>query len=324
MADYLRTIGSGDEMMIRDTGSNVEFWFHTSAGTWNYQQNWAYGANGGWYEGEFRLENNGAWHHVGTASVTSRQNVTFRMYDEGLGWPTTDFTVFIERSTAPPAPTITSVTAVSPNAVDVVFRSNGDGGSPITRWVIGYSTSSANPTTEVDSDGSTRISGLSSGTTYYFWARGVNARGLGNWSGRVSEFTWRIPDAPKPVTFSNTTQTSTRAKFVGGFDGGEPVDEWQLAYGTNPDIAFATILTSNGTNDLTGLAPGQLYYAWARGRNAVGWSPWSSVRTETLRAGAMVKQDGVWKRALPYVRVGGVWRLARPRAKIAGVWKETA
>lgn len=324
MTDHKKTIGSGDEMMIRDTGSNVEFWFHSDASTWNFQQNWAYFANGAWYEGVFRLEQNGAWHHLGTVDINDRQNVTFRMYDEGLGWPTSDFTVFIERSTPPPAPTMQSVTAVSPNAVDVVFTGNGDGGSPILDWTIGYSTTTAGPTGYVTSDGTTRISGLSGGTTYYFWARGRNARGSGSWSNRVSEFTWRTPDAPQPVTFSNITQTSLRSKFVAGFDGGEPVDEWQLAYGTNTDIAFATVVGSNGTNDLTGLTPGKTYYFWARGRNAVGWSGWSSVRSQTLRAGAMVKHEGVWKRALPYVKHNGVWKLARPRVKIAGVWKETS
>lgn len=323
MADYLKTIGAGDEMLIRDTGGNVEFWFHSDSGTWNYQQNWAYGANGAWVEGVFRLEKNGAWHHIGTVHVSIRQNVTFRMYDEDLGWPTSDFTVFIERTTSPPAPTILQCQAVSPNQVDIVFGGNGDGGSPIDEWQIGYSLSPNSPDNTVTSNGSTRISGLSSGKTYYFWVRGSNARGWGPWSARASAFTWRVPDAPSPVTFSNVTQRSLRSRFNGGFDGGEPVDEWQLGYGLSSDIAFATTIGSTGTNDISGLSAGRTYYFWARGRNAVGWGPWSSVRTQTLNAGAMVKHEDVWKRALPYVKSNGIWKLVAPRVKHAGVWKDT-
>lgn len=325
MADHVWNIGTGDQMMIRDLGianGHVEFWFHSDSATWNYQQNWGYDAGGGYVGGEFRLEKNGAWHHLGTVYIPTSRNVMMRMVDEGLGWPTSDRTVWISRAGPPPAPIMYGATALGISSVRVNFGSGGDGGAPVYEWEITYGTNPNSGTQYITSNGLTDIAGLAPGTWWYFWARGRNSLGWGGWSGRAQAFTWRIPDAPSPVTFDQITQTSLRARFNGGFDGGEPVDEWQLAYGLDPNTE-QFYLPSSGTNILSNLKPGATYYFWARGRNEVGWGPWSSVRAQTLRAGAMVKRDGTWRRALQYEKVNGIWRLAKPYVKHGGVWRET-
>lgn len=324
MTDYVRTIGTGDQMMIRDTGYNVEYWFHSDAATWNNQQRWGQQSNGGYSEGIFKLNSGGAWHHLGTVGVGSTQDVLFRMFDSGLGWGTYDFWQRIDRATVPGAPYFVDVHSTGTSSVHTQFYGNGDGGTPVREWQLAYSNNPNGGQYYIGSNGINDVGGLSGGTWWYFWARGRNDVGWGPWSGRAQAFTWRVPDAPSPVTFDLITQTSLRTRFTGGFDGGEPVDQWQLGYGLSPDVAAATLVTSPGTYDLSNLSPGQVYYFWSRGRNAVGWGPWSPVRAQALRAGAMVKDDGVWKRALPYVNVNGIWRLSKPYAKQAGVWKENA
>jgi hypothetical protein len=311
------------QMMIRDTGSWVEYWVLTDQWTYNHQQQWS---GTGFGVSTFDMNNRGTWQYVNHVYIGAGagQNVSFTMYDSGLGFPTRTYTVFIPRATAPPPPRFTDVHSTGTSTVHTQFVSQGDGGTPVREWQLAYGTNPNGASYYVGSNGINDVGGLSSGVWWYFWARGRNDVGWGGWSGRAQAFTWRVPDAPSPVTFSLITQTSIRAHFVGGFNGGESVDQWQLAYGRSSDVNVATLLTSNGTTDLSNLDPGQVYYFWARGRNAVGWGPWSSVRSQALRAGSLVKVGGVWKRALPYVNVNGVWKLAKPYARKSGVWKETA
>src|SRR5215211_445164 len=135
----------------------------------------------------------------------------------------------------------------------------------------------------------------------------------------------RIPDRPLPITYKDIQQTKVTAvlDYRKKYDGGAPILQAQIGYGLG---ASAPILFVNAeTIALTsvtqvGLSPGKVYYFWARVRNSVGWSSWSPRSQVTLVAGARVRQSGVWRRAVPYVKVGGVWRVARPWTKIAGMW----
>lgn len=326
MVDYAWDIGDGAKMMIRDYGlpnGNVEFWFHARPSAFNSRQDWGYDAGSGYVGGIFRLNAGGAWHRLGTVHIPTSRFVMMRMIGEDLGWPTSERSVWINRATVPAPPTMYSATALSTSAVRVRFGGNGDGGTPVREWQIGYGLDAWNPQYFVGSGGQSDIGGLNSGRWWYFWARARNDMGWSGWSNKAQAFTWRIPDPPNPVTFDLVTQRSLRARFTGGFNGGEPVDEWQLGYGLNPNTP-QIVVASNGTNQLNNLQAGAIYYFWARGRNAVGWSGWSSVRAQTLRAGALVKVGPVWKRAVPYVKDNGVWRLARPYVKIGGVWRETS
>lgn len=326
MTDYTKNINNGT-MMIRDTGGNIEFWFKTGSSTWNNQQDWGWSLDGGgWNMGVFKLNIGGDWHHIGTIYVgpgASRQ-VGMRIVGEGLGWPTTDFFVVVPRSTVPPAPTAVWFENLSQSGVTAKFSGQGDGGSPILEWQLAYGTSPTTGQVYIASNGTSIISGLAQGTTYYFWARGRNALGWGAWSPRSQVTTWSVPPAPTPVTFSLITQNSLRATFSNQGTGGTALLEWELAYGTDPDTPqLFDYHPSSGVRDLTNLDPGRVYYFWARGRNSVGWGPYSPVRSATLVAGARVRDGAEIKRAVPYVNDAGVWKLALPMAKNGGVWKET-
>jgi hypothetical protein len=101
--------------------------------------------------------------------------------------------------------------------------------------------------------------------------------GLGFATSTISMYVNRatVPPAPTPVSFALLTNTSVRTLFSSRGDGGSPVREWQLAYGANPNGA-SWYVSSIGTLDVSGLTPGTVYYFWARGRNDLGWGPWST------------------------------------------------
>lgn len=327
MADYIKEIPNGS-MMIRDLGYDVQFFFKTGSTTWNNQQDWGWSIDGGGFNmGVFKLSTGGAWHHLGTIQVGAGGDrlVGMRIVGEGLGWATTDHMVWVPRATVPPAPTLHSAVAISTTQARVNFGGNGDGGSGILEWQIGYGTDPWNVQYLAGGMTGLDVIGGLNGQWWYFWARGRNALGWGPWSNRGAAHIWRVPDAPTPVTLSQVTQKSLHASFRGGFDGGEGHDEFQLAYGLVNDVAQATHITANsGEVDLTNLQHGRIYHFWARGRNAVGWGPYSAVRVQALIAGSRVNDGGTWKRAVPYVKDGGIWKLAKPYGKAAGAWKEAS
>jgi hypothetical protein len=133
-----------------------------------------------------------------------------------------------------------------------------------------------------------------------------------------------VPPAPTAVSFSNILHESLTTQFSGQGDGGSPILEWQIAFGTNggaQEGAGNGLYGSGGTNNFTGLRPGQYYAAWARGRNANGWGPWSPGWSVYTLGGCLVRVGGAWKYAVPYVRVAGVWKAAVPHVRVAGVWR---
>ena len=86
------------------------------------------------------------------------------------GGSTTTYDLAVVRATKPKVPTITKVTAPVGGLVRVYWKSAGDGGSPITGWVVQHRAKGTKPWTSVqirrpDQAGYT-ISGLATGTTY--------------------------------------------------------------------------------------------------------------------------------------------------------------
>lgn len=326
MVDYTVGIGGSSTMMIRDTGGWVEFWFQTGSQTYNYDQQWSYSANGG-YSGtlEFRLLRGGNWQKFGAVYVQYDQNVSFTVYNAGLGFPTYTFTHHISRSTVPPPPNLLSTTPISSTQVQVIFQSTGDGGSTVVEWQIGYGPSSTYPTYLVGSSGTSIVQPFVPGQRTYFWARGRNAVGWSAWSNRREATTWSVPIRPVKPAILNLEQTSVTVRYLFGDRGSNaPILERQIGYGT--DINTPTILVSDadGVVNLTNLTPGGTYYVWGRSRNSVGWSAWSERTEIILIAGARVLVGTEWKRAVPYVNVGGTWKVARPWVKKAGVWRKTS
>lgn len=94
-----------------------------------------------------------------------------------------------------------------------------------------------------------------------------------------------VPDAPGPFVITSYTNLRVNGKATAGNDGGSPILEWELAWGTHPTAATASgTLNSNGTGFVSGLVPGGTYYFWNRQRNAVGWSKLSAVTKITMKS----------------------------------------
>lgn len=326
MTDYTKTTGVNGKMMIRDTGTDVEFWFKAgySSDWWNGMP-FSWTANGSTTKKTVNYPTGANWLKIGEVRVTKSQTVTFRITDKssatGIGGPTT-FAQSIKRDTIPAKPTTPVISAIRANSVNVSFSDGSNGGAAITSRQIGYGTNSSSPQETISSDKSTTITGLDPGTTYYFWARTRNSEGWSSWSGRASAKTLSAPGAPSKPFLAGVRMTSVDVAFSPNSSGGSPITAYEIGYGSNPLAPIDTV-SAKSPMTITGLKPGTLYFFRVRARSSVGWSSWGPSASITTLAGAYVKVGSVWKLAVPYVKVGGVWKIAEPWTRAVGVWKRT-
>jgi hypothetical protein len=334
MTDYTRGTGSSGTMMIRDqwspgsTNYNVEFWINSNnSSTFSDHIPWSYVDNGVPSSSfSYNYPAGAGWRRVGVYNHWSSGQVDFKLGatgTSGFGGPTT-LSVYLNRATVPPAPSAVRYSNLTSTSVTAAFDGQGDGGSVIYTWQLGYGLSWFAPEIIINSTGTSNLTGLTPGTTYYMWARGVNAQGNGPWSPISSVTTLRVPFTMDPPVASNLTQISALLAFTAPADGGAPITSYQVGYSTNPsDLAPTTSILATSPQLMTGLQPATTYYFFARAQNSVGWSQWSAHSVVKTIAGARVNVAGVWKDAVPYVRDSGTWKLARPWVRDIGVWKES-
>lgn len=185
-----------------------------------------------------------------------------------------------------PAIIATGLSATVSNIGSVTAQFQGsvvfDGGSTITERGICWSLNST-PTTndQVINTGSGEgafsgsISGLTLGTVYYVRPYAVN--GVGTAYGPELSFTTLDYPTVATTTPSNITQTSARIGGTLTGNGGSPLTELGVCWGTNPSPSTADNKVNSGnfnngtyTFDLTSLVPATTYYVRAFAINAVG------------------------------------------------------
>lgn len=336
MADYVQEIGGNTRLMIREgpSISQFQFFMQTSPNRSNPAQKWSWGLRQDRREPTsnsrtltFRMNPGSDWKHMGQIGdmggmADSYVDIRLTIYNSGLGFPTYNFTkTFIP---IPPPPRRPYIFGAGHNFIDVGW--GGDGG-PGGASIVGREIWASNdgvPRWNIAPLGQ-RVQwyGLQAGTKYNLWARNANVRGWSGYGDHSFAVTFRVPDPPTPVTVENVQQTSCWTAFAGAFEGGTPVREYQLAYGRDPNTA-EVYKSSNGYDVLENLDPGKTYYFWARARNDIGWSGWSSRSQVNLIAGALIPVDGAYMRALPYIKSGGTWHLARPWVNVGGMWRPSA
>lgn len=188
MAD--KKVGNRGTLRITDNGSVVSFYVlcsdpATAIGTYRYAINGTnYTTN---------LPSGFGSKLLGTRTISSSQNVSLSQQDTGtwgLGGAAS-FSVYIARATVPPSPTPVIFDLITPTSMRCRFSSRGDGGSTVVEWQLQRATNSAmtQSVVTVTSSGTTTVTGLTPATTYYYRARGRNAKGWGAWSAVRSQST---------------------------------------------------------------------------------------------------------------------------------------
>jgi hypothetical protein len=327
VTDYTKTTGVNGKMMIRDTGTDVEFWFKAGySSDWYNGLDFNWTANGSTTSKSINYPTGADWYKVGEVRVSDSQTVTFRLVSDtsisGIGGPTS-FSQAIKRDTNPAKPSTPVISSITASSVHVTFSDGSNGGDAIDARQIGYGTSSTSVQDTVSSDRSTTISGLLSGKTYYFWARTHNSEGWSSWSGRASATTLKVPDAPSTPLLSSARMTSVDVAFSANGNGGSTITGYEIGWSTSSTGSPTSSVAAKSPQVVTGLIPGTVYYFRTRAKSSVGWSSWSGAASVRTIAGAYVKVGAEWRLAVPYVKVGGVWKIAEPWIKSVGVWKRT-
>lgn len=86
----------------------------------------------------------------------------------------------------PDAPTTPLLSSVRATSVDVAWTANGNGGTTITGYEIGYGQSPYTPSSMVSATSPQVVTGLTPGIVYYFRTRARNSSGWSDWSGAAS------------------------------------------------------------------------------------------------------------------------------------------
>jgi hypothetical protein len=327
VTDWDKDTGSGGTIRIRDTGDTVEFWFQAGySSDWYNGLQFSWHANGNTTNKSINYPTGADWYKVGYVNITTSQTVTFTLETStnisGIGGPAS-LSHSIDRDTVPSAPSTPTVSGIKDTSVAVSFKDGSNGGDAIDSRQIRYDNNSdASSPTIVSSDGSTTITGLSPGTTYYFWARTHNSVGWSSWSGRASAKTLSVPTAPSAPLLSSVTATTVDVNWTDNSNGGSAITAHQIGYGTSSSAPTTTV-SASPPQVVTGLTPGTVYYFFVRAQNSTGWSAWSKATSVRTVAGVRVNVNGVWKLGVPYVNVGGVWKMAEAWTKSAGTWTRT-
>lgn len=326
MTDWDKDTGAGGTMRIRDNGSSVEFWFKAGySNDWYNGLKFSYTVDGSTTNKSINYPTGADWYHIGTDTATRNQTVTFKLVSDtnisGIGGPAT-FTHSVTRDTIPSAPSTPAISGIKATSVVVTFKDGANGGDAIDSRQIGYGTNSSSAQKTVGSDGSTTISGLDDGVTYYFWARTHNSVGWSAWSGRATARTQTVPTAPQAPLLSSVTATTVDIAFYPNSDGGTAITAWQIGWGTSSTTPTSSV-SAKSPQILSGLTPGTKYYIFVRAQNSVGWSAWSKPTMMITVAGAYILVGSTWKLAIPYVNVGGTWKMAEAWARNAGAWSRT-
>ncbi len=141
----------------------------------------------------------------------------------------------------------------------------------------------------------------------------------------------RIPKRPSPPgtpVLSEILPTSLRVSWTASADtNGSPINNYRLRRWTGNEQAgpYTDSIANNLARNVTGLEPGSNYtfavYAHNGSADNGGWSNPSPDAHTQLLSGAMIRVNGSWVKAIPYVRDGGVWKMAVPYIRAGGVWK---
>ena len=260
-----------------------------------------------WGPSGFDFRNGNNFHMVSVDAETNLDNaggvwVAGYASFNPLGYTETGHGLYGTAATVPPAPTQHQPTNVTINSMRVTFSGNGDGGSPMYGWELWRATDAAftQNVVSVVSTGTTDVTGLNPGTTYYFKSRGNNAIGLGPYSNVVSQAT--LPATPPGlIVASSPSGTSATLTFTapGGAAGVTKYSWERRVKGTVTPVTAGESVTAIVT--IPDLVPGTIYEWRASAWFGTYQSPWSTPWTELAQAKPNVNPGDYFDGATPDV-----------------------
>jgi hypothetical protein len=147
-----------------------------------------------------------------------------------------------------------------------------------TSYEVYYSTNTtipASPSFTVTTTSRT-ITGLTNGTTYYFWVKAANATGTSAASPMASG---------KPVgNMGTVTLVSGNGQLTASWTAVAGADQYEVYYSTNNSIPASPAQTVNApaaTATMSGLTNNTTYYVWVKPKNANGAGETSAVASGT-------------------------------------------
>ncbi len=191
----------------------------------------------------------------------------------------------VQATTLPSAPGVPGNFAASNVAQTSLTVSWASPGGPVTRYELQYSTDQnfgSGVTTSNPTSTSQSVSGLSSGTTYYFRLRAENAGGFSGYASTQAT-TQQAPPAA-PTQFSASATSSSQINLTWSNPGTQSALELQYAtnssFSTNlQNIAVGGSATSAS---VTGLTTTTTYYFRLRAQNGGGFSNYANAQATTL------------------------------------------
>lgn len=204
MVDYTMATGVGGLMMVRDLNPTVELWVKAGDVTTYGRIGFLWDSNitNGGGLGYIEYPAGGQWLLVKSLNLPDEQNFSFILSatnTSGLGGRTQLWCPILRNLVTPPSRMYLYPIECTSVGLDIdgPFTSGATGSSGVTtyyfsldprsiEWEIGYGTDPNTPQLSVPFKYYEGIHGLAPATMYYFWARGRNILGWGQYSQRFS------------------------------------------------------------------------------------------------------------------------------------------
>ena len=270
--------GKGDLLVASNSSDSIGLLLGNGDGTFQ-NRTWLYTGKGPSWVTTADINNDG---RVDVVSSNYDSNSLSVFINQGTGRQAAPKPVSVW-FTEPSSPTGLAASAVGAGYVSLAWGSpQFDYGSPVSDYIIQYSSSGTAPWSTVLHSVSTAanisVTGLNNGTGYVFRVAAVNAVGTGSWSSNTSPITpCTVPAVPTSLAgVAGNGQVSLNWSAPSS-DGGSPIADYAIQYSTDATIWkwFPHAASTATTATVTGLTSGISYIFRVAAKNGAGTGAYS-------------------------------------------------